>query len=112
VPVEGCLYGERTWFYDTRSPLRRMGVSMHGVDSTMVISLWQGDMCTGTFRLPAREGARLISTLAYGMTEAISVQGPTNQRKPDSLRKVWSRVVRRLFSRTPAQADTTLRLLQ
>jgi len=43
-----------------------MGVSTHPVDSTMVISLWQGDVCTGTFRLPAHDAARLISTLAYG----------------------------------------------
>lgn len=112
VPVEGHVYGERTWFYDTRSPVRRMGVSTHGVDSTMVISLWQGDMCTGTFRLPAKEGARLISTLAYGMTEAISDQGPTHEGKPDSFRKTWSRVARRLLSRTPVKADTTLRLLK
>jgi hypothetical protein len=78
----------------------------------MVISLWQGDMCTGTFRLPAKEGARLISTLAYGLTEAISDQGPTHEGKPGSLGKTWSRVVRRLLSRSPVQPDTTLRLLE
>jgi hypothetical protein len=89
-----------------------MGVSTHGVDSTVVISLWQGDLCTGTFRLPAKEGARLISTLAYGMTESISDQGPTQEGKPDSFVQTWSRVVRRLLSRTPVRADTTLRLLE
>jgi hypothetical protein len=69
--VEGHLYGERVWFYDARGRVRRMGISTHAVDSTVVISLWQGDTCTGTFRMPAKDGARLISTLTYGMTEAI-----------------------------------------
>jgi hypothetical protein len=48
-----------------------MGVSKHPFDSTIVISLWQGDACTGTFRLPLVDAARLISTLAEGMSEAI-----------------------------------------
>ena len=74
--MEGHLYGDRVWFYDTRSPVRRMGVSTHPIDATIVISLWQGDVCTGTFRLPARDAAPLISTLAYGMSEAIPRFGP------------------------------------
>jgi hypothetical protein len=89
-----------------------MGVSAHGPDSTMVISLWQGDMCTGTFRLPANEAARLISTLAYGMTETISDQGPPAHEGPEPLRKAVSRFVRRLLSRAPVSTDTHLRLLK
>jgi hypothetical protein len=89
-----------------------MGVSTHGGDATMIISLWQGDVCTGTFRLPAEEAARLISTLAYGMSEAISDQGSTPEAAPVPLRTVWSRFVRRLLSRTPAETDTHLRLLK
>ena len=112
MPVEGHLYGERTWFYDTRSPVRRMGVSAHDADSTMVISLWQGDICTGTFRLPAREAARLISTLAYGMTETLSDQPPPGPAQPEPLRKVLGRVVRQFLARSPADTDTHLRLLK
>jgi hypothetical protein len=89
-------------------------VSAHGADSTMVISLWQGDMCTGTFRLPATEAARLISTLAYGMTEAISgtEQGPSSHEAPEPIRNRLSRLVRRLLSRAPVTTDTHLRLLK
>jgi hypothetical protein len=112
VPVEGHLYGERTWFFDTRSPLRRMGVSAHETDATMVISLWQGDICTGTFRLPAQEAARLISTLAYGMTEAISGRGPTPEPEQRRISQIWSRFVSRLVSRAPAGTDSHLRLLK
>jgi hypothetical protein len=112
VPVEGHLYGERTWFFDTRSPLRRMGVSAHEADATMVISLWQGDVCTGTFRLPAQEAARLISTLAYGMTEAISGGAPSSEPEQRRMRRLWSRFVDRLVARAPRGTDSHLRLLK
>jgi hypothetical protein len=113
VPVEGLLYGDRTWFYDTRSPVRRMGVSSHEGDSTMVISLWQGDVCTGTFRLPAHEAARLISTLAYGMTEAISGQGPpSTDPEPPRLGQIWSRFLNRLLALMQRGTESHLRLLK
>ena len=83
MPVEGHLYGERVWFYDARGHVRRMGVSTHPADSTIVISLWQGDVCTGTFRLPAKDAARLISTLAYGMTEAIPGQATRHRSRSE-----------------------------
>ena len=79
----------------------------------MVISLWQGDVCTGTFRLPAHEAARLISTLAYGMTEAISVRGPTTpEPEHGRMRQLWSRFVSRLVSRASSGTDSHLRLLK
>ncbi len=78
----------------------------------MVISLWQGDICTGTFRLPANEAARLISALAYGMTGAISEQRTSSEDEPDSFRKSWSQFVRRILSRWPTKTSTHLRLLK
>jgi hypothetical protein len=78
----------------------------------MVISLWQGDICTGTFRMPAQEAARLISTLAYGMTEAISGRGPTPEAEQGRLRRIWSRFANRLVSRAPRGTDSHLRLLK
>ena len=110
--VEGHLYGDRVWFYDTRSSVRRMGVSTHPVDSTMVISPWQGDVCTGTFRLPAQDAARLISTLAYGMTAAIPGQRPSSHVEQGRVRRIWSHLFRRLFLRLPAEADPRLRLVE
>jgi hypothetical protein len=111
VLVEGHLYGDRVWFYDTRSAVRRMGVSTHPVDSTMVISLWQGDVCTGTFRLPAKDAARLISTLAYGMTEAFPAQRPSSHMEQSRFRRIWTQLFRRLFRRPPAETDSHLRLV-
>ena len=108
------MLGERTWFFDTRGSVRRMGVSAHAGDSTMVFSLWQGDVCTGTFRLPASEAPGLISALAYGMTETLSNQPPSEPRpdRPEPLRKVVARFVRQLLGRSPTPTDTHLRLLK
>ncbi len=90
-----------------------MGVSGHPADSTLVISLWQGDVCTGTFRLPAVEAARLISTLAYGMSESISVQGPPpSDSRPSGFGQIWARRLRRLFLRSSEPTETNLRLLR
>lgn len=109
--MEGHLYGERVWFHDVRGRVRRMGVSTHPTDSTIVISLWQGDICTGTFRLPAKDAAGLISTLAYGMTEVIPDQGPGTRDGPSGRRTIWSRFLG-VFVRSPWTTDTHLRLLE
>jgi hypothetical protein len=110
--VEDRLYAERVWFYDSRSPVRRMGVSAHPVDSTMIISLWQGDVCTGTFRLPALDAAGLISTLAYGMVKADSGDRPGSDMEPSALRRMWAQLVHRLSVRWRVPADSHLRLLK
>jgi hypothetical protein len=93
-----------------------MGVSAHPVDSTVVISLWQGDVCTGTFRLPAKDAGRLVSTLAYGMAESIP-RGSHDAdvrsgRPPGSWSRYWSWFFNRLFARRPVQKDGPLRLLK
>ena len=88
-------------------------MSAHPVDATMVISLWQGDVCTGTFRLPAKDAARLTSTLACGMTQAIPDQPPSGTEAGVSrLGRFWSRYVRRLFVRPPGTTEAHLRLLK
>ena len=86
-------------------------MSAHAADSTMVFSLWQGDICTGTFRLPASEAPGLISALAYGMTETLSDQPPPSPAQPEPLRKVVARFVRQ-FLAGPGDTDTHLRLLK
>jgi hypothetical protein len=89
-----------------------MGVSTHPADSTIVISLWQGDVCTGTFRIPANDAARLISTLAYGMTEAIPGQPAVTEVGEGRLSQLWSRLLRRVSGRAPGTPETHLRLLK
>jgi hypothetical protein len=89
-----------------------MGVSTHPEDSTIVISLWQGDTCTGTFRLPAKDAAGLISTLAYGMTEAIPGETPGTKVAPGRRTPIWARLFRRVFVGSTRTTETHLRLLK
>jgi hypothetical protein len=110
--VEDHLYGERAWFHDARGAVRRMGVSSHPADSTIVISLWQGDTCTGTFRMPAPDAARLISTLAYGMAEAPPRGRSDPQAGPPRWRERWSRLAHRLRRQYPRADSGHLRLLK
>ena len=106
------MYGERIWFYDARGQVRRMGVSGHPADSTMVFSLWQGDVCTGTFRLPADEAARLISTVAYGLSASLRAEPPADSgpSRPGP-RGLWRRLVARLVRGSVTPGETHLRLL-
>lgn len=74
VPVaerSSLLFGDRAWFYDTRSPARRMGVSVHPDQGVFVISFWQGDSCSGTFRMPLADADAVITVLARGMASAV-----------------------------------------
>jgi hypothetical protein len=48
-----------------------MAVSAHPTQGLVVISLWQGDTCTGTFRLPLADASRLIAALSDGMAEGL-----------------------------------------
>lgn len=59
----------REWFTDDRSPVRRLQATWHGERRLVVLSLWQGDTCTGTFRLPIAEAGPLIGVLTAGLTE-------------------------------------------
>jgi hypothetical protein len=89
-----------------------MGVSAHPVDSTVVISLWQGDVCTGTFRLPAKDAGRLVSTLAYGMAESIPRESHEDDLRSGRPPRTWPGFFLRLFARRPAKKAGQLRLLK
>jgi hypothetical protein len=58
-------------FLDARGCGRALRVSWHrlaaGEDDVVVLSLWQGGTCTGTFRLPATEVADLVRVLQDGL---------------------------------------------
>ena len=76
VAERELLSGARTWFVDVRSPTRRMAVTVHPDRGVAIISLWQGEKCTATFRMPLHDAPRLIAALAEGM--AVTNPGPTS----------------------------------
>lgn len=59
LPRTGSIY------LDARGDERALRVSWHpeAADGVVVLSLWQGNVCTGTFRLPVDGVPDLIGTL-------------------------------------------------
>jgi hypothetical protein len=64
VAEEHLLSSDRVWLTDQRTPARRLSVSSHPERGVVVLSLWQGDTCTGSFRLLLEDAPALIRALA------------------------------------------------
>ena len=56
-------------FLDQRGGGRALRLSWHPEADLVVLSLWQGATCTGTFRLPVEDIATLVEVLR-GMLDA------------------------------------------
>ena len=57
-------------FLDARGSDRALRVSWHAEASIIVLSLWHGDTCTGSFRLPAEDVPDLIDALREGLVRS------------------------------------------
>jgi hypothetical protein len=55
------------FFLDARGDARSLRVRWHHHDGLVVLSLWRGAECTGTFRLPIEEVPTLIEALRAGL---------------------------------------------
>jgi len=53
-------------FEDVRRDGRILRVTWHADDDVVVLSLWRGSRCTGTFRLPVDAVPDLVATLSRG----------------------------------------------
>jgi hypothetical protein len=53
-------------FFDVRGEARSMRLSWYADSKVAVFSIWQGNLCTGTFRLPFVDLARMVQTLQSG----------------------------------------------
>src|SRR5450755_2634038 len=53
-------------FFDVRGSSRSMRLSWYADTGVAVFSIWQGGMCTGTFRLPIGDLHRMVETLRSG----------------------------------------------
>jgi len=54
-------------FLDARGPGRALRVSWHSEAAVVVLSLWTGGTCTGSFRLPVEDVPALIDALRDGL---------------------------------------------
>ncbi|WP_327091174.1 hypothetical protein OIE66_11230 [Nonomuraea sp. NBC_01738] len=59
-------------FFDARGQERCLRVTWH--EGTLVLSLWRGEMCTASFRMPMDDVGRLLDTLDDGFAEAAGEQ--------------------------------------
>ena len=53
-------------FFDVRGNSRSMRLSWYADTGVAVLSIWQGGMCTGTFRLAIADLPRMVETLQHG----------------------------------------------
>ena len=60
LPRQGAV------FFDVRGAARSLRLSWYADSRVAVFSVWQADRCTGTFRLPFSDLARMIETLQTG----------------------------------------------
>ena len=60
-------------FLDARRGGRALRVSWHAEAGVVVLSLWTGDTCTGTFRLAVDEVPDLIEALRGGLARSYDV---------------------------------------
>jgi hypothetical protein len=63
-------------FFDVRGSSRSMRLSWYAETGVAVFSIWQGGMCTGTFRLPIDDLPRMVETLRRGPGGQPSGQDP------------------------------------
>jgi hypothetical protein len=55
------------FFLDARGGRRSLRVRWHHEDGLVVLSLWSGSVCTGTFRLTLEEVPVLVEALQTGL---------------------------------------------
>jgi hypothetical protein len=85
----------REWFVDARSPSRRMQVTRHPDRGLVVLSLWQGDRCTGTFRLRVGDSPALVHALVDGIWESLPPDPPPPLPRTGWLDRVRAKLRRR-----------------
>lgn len=65
------------FFLDTRGDARSLRVRWHHQDGLVLLSLWRGGECTGTFRLPVEDVPVLIDALRAGLDAAYDEVRPS-----------------------------------
>ena len=61
---------------DARGPGRALRVSWHDEAGVVVLSVWSGDTCTATFRLPVEDVPQLVNVLCSGLARSYDQRRP------------------------------------
>ena len=72
-------------FFDVRGEARSMRLSWYANSKVAVFSIWQGNRCTGTFRLPFADLTRMVQALQAGPPIGVPAGPPSagGYREPD-----------------------------
>jgi hypothetical protein len=68
---------------DVRGAGRALRVSWHAEDDLVVLSLWDGPRCTGTFRLSAADVPALVEALQLGLPATAVGPAPSSAPAPE-----------------------------
>jgi hypothetical protein len=72
-------------FFDVRGEARSMRLSWYADSRVAVFSIWQGNRCTGTFRLPFADLARMVHTLQSGPQPRSADRWASHRPGPDGI---------------------------
>jgi hypothetical protein len=70
-------------FFDVRGSSRSMRLSWYADTGVAVFSIWQGGVCTGTFRLPIDDLPRMVETLQRGPQGRRAARAPAGPAQAD-----------------------------
>jgi hypothetical protein len=71
-------------FLDSRGGGRALRVSWHAEADVVVLSLWSGRTCSGSFRLPAGDVPDLIDALRDGLSRSYEAHRPASRVAGDT----------------------------
>lgn len=75
---------ERSWFGDVHRRTRTLRLTPHPAERIVTLSLWEGQLCQGTLRLPDAEVPALIAALAEGLAASAGHVAPPPVAPPPS----------------------------
>ncbi|WP_141921303.1 hypothetical protein [Halopolyspora algeriensis] len=82
--------GSSEVFLDDRGPERVLRMSWHAEHRIVVLSLWSGNRCTATFRLPIAQVPAVVQALTNGLAELAQATEVGAARRDAVVRQLWN----------------------
>ncbi|MDR7300185.1 hypothetical protein [Haloactinomyces albus] len=82
--------GSSEVFLDDRGPERVLRMSWHAEHRIVVLSLWNGNQCMATFRLPVAQVPVVVQALTSGLAELAHAAEVGAARRDAVVRELWN----------------------
>jgi hypothetical protein len=76
--AKGVGVGDRAWFAEDDRPDRGLALHARPARGHVNLSVWDGSVCRGTFRLPAADIPRLVDELTAALRAATGADPPAD----------------------------------